>query len=207
MSDRVFGRACRHVRAFIAQAAGVSLLAALVCSCQSAPHQPARTTTTTTTTTPPPATTTTTVAPILRIQPLPVRPVRKSQLTTPEKCPATNPDPPAAPTATLTTCDIARTTVYTLGPEAMQLGLIHVDPPKSLTADFFEVTLILDPPSADAWATFTAAHLKDHMAFVRDNLVLEAPIIEDQVTSGRIALTTQTAQGAAQLAQLAGRPG
>jgi len=192
-------------RAFVSRLAGVSLLAALVCSCQSAPHQPAHTTTTTTT--PPPVTTTTTVAPILRIQPLPVRPVRKSQLTTPEKCPAANPDPPAAPTATLTTCDIARTTVYTLGPEAMQLGLINVDPPKSLTADFFEVTLILDPPSADAWAAFTAAHLKDHMAFVRDNFVLEAPIIEDQVTSGRIALTTQTAQGAAQLAQLAGRAG
>jgi hypothetical protein len=205
VSDRLSRGAGRQVRAFVARLAGVSLLGALACSCQSAPHPPARTTTTTTS--PPPVTTTTTVAPILRIQPLPVRPVRKSQLTTPEKCPPTNPDLPAAPTAALTTCDIERTTVYTLGPETMQLGLINVDAPKSLTADFFEVTLILDPPSADAWAAYTAAHLKDHMAFIRDNLVLEAPIIEDQVTSGRIALTTQTAQGAAQLAQLAGRPG
>lgn len=188
------------------QLAGASLVAALVGSCQSAPHPPAHTTTTTTTP-PPPVTTTTTVAPILRIQPLPVRPVTKSQLTTPDKCPPTNPNPPAAPTATLTTCDIGRTTKYTLGPEAIQLGLINVDPPKALTADFFEVTLILDAPSADAWAAFTAAHVKDHMAFVRDDQVLEAPIIEEQVGSGRIALTTQTAQGAAQLAQLAGRPG
>ena len=190
----------------MARLARVSLLAALACSCQSAPHPPARTTTTTTTT-PPPTTTTTTVAPILRIQPLPVRPVTKTQLTTPEKCPQTDPAPPAAPNAGLTTCDIGRTTKYTLGPEAMQLGLINVEPPTSLTADFFEVTLILDPPSADAWAAFTAAHLKDHMAFIRDDQVLEAPIIEEQVTSGRIALTTQTAQGAAQLAQLAGRAG
>jgi preprotein translocase subunit SecD len=186
--------------------AGVGLLAAVACSCQSAPQPSARTTTTTTTTTPPP-TSTTTVAPILRIQPLAVRPVTKSQLTTPEKCPQPNAAPAAAPNAALTTCDIARTTKYTLGPEAMQLGLINVDPPKALTADFFEVTLILDPPSADAWAAFTAAHLKDHMAFIRDDQVLEAPIIEEQVTSGRIALTTQTSQGAAQLAQLAGRAG
>jgi preprotein translocase subunit SecD len=142
----------------------------------------------------------------VRIQPLPVRPVIKSQPTTPEKCPAIDPNVPVAPAAPLSTCDIGRTTVYTLGPETMQLGLINVDPPKALTADFYEVTLILDPPSATAWAAFTAAHLKDHMAFIRDNLVLEAPIIEDQVTSGRIAMTTQTAQGAAQLAQLAGRP-
>lgn len=193
----------RGARAFIARFAGISLFAAVMCGCQSTPHPPARSTTTTTT---PAPTTTTSVAPILQIQPLPVRPVNKSQLTTPEKCPATDPNLPVAPTAVLTTCDIEHTTLYTLGPETMQLGLTNVDPPKSLTADFYEVTLILDPPSAGVWASFTAAHLKDHMAFIRDNLVLEAPIIEDQVTSGRIALTTQTAQGAAQLAQLAGRP-
>jgi hypothetical protein len=44
------------------------------------------------------------------------------------------------------------------------------------------------------------------MAFIRDNMVLEAPIIEQPAESGRIVLTTQTAQGAAQLAQLVGRP-
>lgn len=128
--------------------------------------------------------------------------------TTPAvKCPAIDPTVPVPPTDGLTTCDIARATVYTLGPEAMQLGLINVDPPKSLTADYYEVTLVLDPASASAWAAFTGEHPKDHIAFIRDNLVVEAPIIEEQVTSGRIALTTQTAQGAAQLAQLVGRPG
>lgn len=181
----------------------LALLAAVMCGCYSAPHQAAHSTSTTTTTLAPPPLP---PAPIVRIQPLPVRPVIKSQPNTPEKCPAIDPNVPVAPAAPLRTCDIGRTTVYTLGPEAMQLGLINVDPPKALTADFYEVTLILDPPSATAWAAFTAAHLKDHMAFIRDNLVLEAPIIEDQVTSGRIAMTTQTAQGAAQLAQLAGRP-
>ena len=131
----------------------------------------------------------------------------KSQPTTPAvKCPATDANSPVKPTDVLTTCDIGRTTVYTLGPETMQLGLVHVDPPKSLTADYYELTLVLDPPSAAAWTEFTSAHLQDHVAFLRDNLVLEAPIIEQPATSGRIVLTTQTAQGAAQLAQLAGRP-
>lgn len=193
----------RPGRGPIGRLACLGLLTALVCSCHSAPHQAARTTSTTTTTLAPPPPP---PAPIVRIQPLPVRPVIKSQPTTPEKCPAVDPNVPVAPAASLRTCDIGRSTVYTLGPETMQLGLIHVDPPKALTADFYEVTLILDPPSAAAWADFTAAHLKDHMAFIRDDLVLEAPIIEDQVTSGRIVVTTQTAQGAAQLAQLAGRP-
>jgi preprotein translocase subunit SecD len=146
------------------------------------------------------------VAPVVNIQPLAVRPVQKSQPTAPDKCPATNPNAPAAPTNVLTTCDLARTTLYTLGPEAMRLGLTHVDAPKSLTAGFYEVLLTLDPPSATGWASFTAAHLHDHVAFIRDEVVLEAPMIEYQVTSGQIALTTQTIQTADQLAQLAGRP-
>ncbi|MGD1174145.1 SecDF P1 head subdomain-containing protein [Mycobacterium seoulense] len=130
----------------------------------------------------------------------------KSQPTSPQKCPAIDPNHTAAPTDALTTCDIGRTTSYLLAPEALRLGLMHVDPPKSLTAGFYEVTLILDQASAAAWASYTAAHLQDHVAFIRDNLVLEAPIIEEPVASGRIVLTTQTAEVAAQLAQLAGRP-
>ncbi|GAB1811020.1 hypothetical protein MUNTM_00570 [Mycobacterium sp. MUNTM1] len=116
-----------------------------------------------------------------------------------------DPNAPVKATDVITTCDIGRTTVYTLGPETMQLGLVRVDPPKSLTADYYELTLVLDPPSAAAWTEFTGAHLQDHVAFIRDNMVLEAPIIEQPATSGRIVLTTQTAQGAAQLAQLVGR--
>ena len=181
-----------------------ALLVALICGCHPTRHQAAPTASTTTATTPP--TTSASAAPIVKIAPLPVRPVTKSQPTSPEKCPATDPNHAVVPTDPLTTCDIGRTTLYMLGPETMQIGLIHVDPPKSLTANFYDVTLILDPPSAAAWASYTAAHLQDHVAFIRDNLVLEAPIIEEPVTSGRIALTTQTAQGAAQLAQLAGRP-
>jgi hypothetical protein len=179
----------------------VILLGAVTCGCHTTQH-PALPTTSTTT--PPP--TTQSAAPVVNIAPLPVRPVQKSQPTTPDKCPATNPNALAAPTNVLTTCDLARTTLYTLGPEAMRLGLTQVDPPKSLTAGFYEVLLTLDAPSATAWASFTVAHLHDHVAFIRDDLVLEAPLIEYQVASGQIALTTQTIQTADQLAQLAGRP-
>ncbi|WAC89155.1 SecDF P1 head subdomain-containing protein [Mycobacterium sp. Aquia_213] len=177
------------------------LLGALTCGCHTTQHPaaPATSTSTVTSTIPP-------VAPVVRIAPLPVRPVEKSQPTTPEKCPATNPAAPAPPDSVLVTCDLARTTRYTLGPETMRLELTHVDAPKPLTADFYQVILTVDPASETAWAAFTAAHLHAHIAFVRDDLVLEAPMIQEHVTSGQIALTTQTAQAAAQLAQLAGRP-
>ncbi len=183
--------------ALVARLASVILLGAVLCSCRPPQHRA-----------PEPVTSTTTLpaAPVVSIQPLPVRPVQGSQLTTPDKCPATNPNDPVAPTAVLITCDFARTTVYTLGPQMMQLVLTHVDAPKSLTADFYEVNLTMDPPSATAWASFTAAHLHAHIAFIRDDLVLEAPTIEEHVTSGQVALTTQTVQAANQLAGLAGRP-
>ncbi|HEV7582223.1 MAG TPA: preprotein translocase subunit SecD [Mycobacterium sp.] len=184
-----------------ARLTSVIVLGAVACGCHAAQHPAAPATSTGTT-----ASATPSVAPVMRIQPLPVRPVEKSQPTTPDKCPATNPDAPAPPANVLVTCDLARTTRYTLGPEAMRLDLTHVDPPKALTSDFYEVNLTMDPASATAWASYTAAHVHAHIAFIRNDLVLEAPIIEEQVTSGQIAMTTQTAQAAAQLAQLAGRP-
>jgi preprotein translocase subunit SecD len=147
------------------------------------------------------------VAPVTRIQPLPVRPVEKSQPTTPSTCPAGNPAAVTPAGNVLVTCDLSRTTRYTLGPEEMRLELTHVDAPKPLTSDFYEVNLTMDPASATAWASFTAAHPHAHIAFIRDDVVLEAPIIEEQVTSGQIAMTTLTAQAADQLTRLAGRPG
>ncbi len=189
----------------VAGLASVIVLGAVASGCHTAKHPAAPVTSTGT----PPATkasATPSVAPVLRIQPLPVRPVEKSQPTTPDKCPVTDPGAPAPPASVLVTCDLGRTTRYTLGPETMRLELTHVDPPKALTSDFYEVNLTMDPASATAWASYTAAHLHAHIAFIRDDLVPEAPMIQGQVTSGQIAMTTQTAQAAAQLAQLAGRP-
>jgi preprotein translocase subunit SecD len=183
-----------------ARLATIVVLGAAVSGCHSA-QQHASTTTPTAMPAP-----TTTAAPPVNIQPLPVRPVQKSQPTTSNKCPAANPNARVAPSDVLVACDLAQTTLYTLAPEAMQLALTQVGPPKSLTSSFYEVNLTMDPPSAAAWAAFTAAHLHAHVAFIRDDLVLEAPIIEEQVSSGKIALTTQNPQAADQLAQLARRP-
>jgi hypothetical protein len=186
-----------------ARLASILVVGAALCGCHATQHPASPSTSSTTTAAPQ---TTPSAAPASNIQPLPVRPVRKSQPTTSNKCPATNPNAPAAPGNPLVTCDLAQTTLYTLDPEAMRLALTHVDPPQPLTSGFYEVNLAMDPASAATWAAFTAEHLHAHVAFIRDDLVLEAPIIEEQVTSGRIALTTQTPQAADQLAQLAGRP-
>lgn len=180
----------------------ILLIGAVTCGCHPTRHPPTTSTTTTLQQTVP---TTQPAASAVKIQPLPVRPVQKSRPTMPDKCPATNPAAPVAPGSVLVTCDLARTTVYTLGPETMRLALTHVDPPTSLTSGFYQVSLTMDPSSAADWAAFTAGHLHDHVAFIRDDLVLEAPTIEEPVTSGKIALTTQTAPAADQLAQLAGR--
>lgn len=177
----------------------VILLGAVMSGCHSAqPAAPAKPTTT--------APTSQSVAAAAKIRPLSVRPVQRSKAITPDKCPATNPNAPVAPADVLTTCDLARTTLYTLGPEAIQLMLTRVDPPMPLTADYYQVNLRMVPASSSAWAAFTAEHLRAHIAFVRDDLVLEAPVIQEPVSSGQIALTTQTAQAADELAQLAGRP-
>lgn len=194
-------RASALARTLLTRPVGVLLLGALTCGCHGAHHAAAPATSAT-----PPAPTTQPPPRVVNIQPLPVRPVQKSQPTTPNKCPAANPATPVPPANVLVTCDLARTTLYTLGPESLRLGLTHVDPPKPLTSDFYEVNLIMNPASADAWASFTSEHLHDHIAFIRDDLVLEAPIIEQVVSFGQIALTTQTAPAADQLAQLAGRP-
>jgi hypothetical protein len=141
--------------------AAVIVLGAVLCGCHSTQHRaaPATSLTPGTTKTTAPSATTQSVAPVVNIQPLPIRLVQRSKLVTPDKCPATNPPAPVAPTDVLTACDLARTTVYTLGPEAMQLILTRLDPPKPLTADYFEVHLTLDPASAAGWASQAADEL------------------------------------------------
>jgi preprotein translocase subunit SecD len=187
--------------------ASVILLGAVICGCQS-PQQSASPTSSTNTTAPTTTapTTTQSAGPAAKIQPSPIRPVRNEQPTMPEKCPATNPNAPVAATDVLTTCSLDRTFLYTLGPEALQLGLTQVDSPKSSRSGGYEVGLTLDASSATAWNAYMAAHLGTQVAFIRDDLVLDAPEIVETSTSGRILLTTRTAQEAGQVAQLVSRP-
>jgi hypothetical protein len=89
-----------------ARLATIVLLGAAVSGCHSAQHTASPTTSTAV-----PAPTTTTAAAPVSIQPLPVRPVRKSQPTTPNKCPVTNPNARVAPSDVLVACDLAQTTL------------------------------------------------------------------------------------------------
>jgi hypothetical protein len=182
--------------------AGVILIGAVICGCQSTQH-PASSTTSTNTSAP----TSQSVAPVVKIQPMPIRPVQNQQPITPDKCPPTNPNNPVAATDVLTTCSLDRTHLYTLAPQAMLLGLTYVDSPKpSETSGSYEVSLTLDASSATAWTAFMAEHVGTQVGFIRDDVVLDAPMIQEASTSGRILLYARTSQQADQVAQLARRP-
>ncbi len=168
------------------------VVAAVLCGCQSPQHSASPTSS----------------AAVAKIQPLPVRPVQKSQPTTPDKCPATNPNAPVAATDVLVTCDLDRTTLYTLAPEVMELGLTRVDVPKPEPngSTGYEIVVTMDASSAAAWASFTAANIGTGVACIRDDLAISVGVIRESVSSGKTALFAKTAQQADQVAQLARRP-
>jgi preprotein translocase subunit SecD len=186
----------------------VIVVAAVLCACQSPQHSASPTSSVLTTVPTSAPTATPSAGPVAKIKPRPVRPQLKSQPTTPDKCPATNPNAPVAATDVLTTCDLDRTTLYTLGPEGMELGLTRVDVPKPEPNGFsgYEIEVTMDALSAAAWASYTAANIGTRVGFIRDDLVISAGIIQESVSSGKTTLFAKTAQKADQVAQLAGRP-
>ena len=66
----------------------------------------------------------TSTTPALTIKPLSVRPVVSAFVTTPDQCPTPPPTPAEQP---LRICDITKTAVYELKPEAMRVQLTRVD--------------------------------------------------------------------------------
>ena len=189
-------------RVLVARLGSGILVGAVMCGCHSTQHPASPTS-------PSAAATTQSPAPVVNIAPLPVRPVAKSQPTTPDKCPATNPNAPAAPTNVLTTCNLDRTTLYTLLPQAITLGLTHVDSPTPAVgangASYYEVYVTLDASSAAAWASYMAGHIGQEVAFIRDDLVLSVGGIVEPDTTGKIVLDAPTAQVAQQVIQLVNR--
>ncbi|MET0757065.1 MAG: preprotein translocase subunit SecD [Mycobacterium sp.] len=126
-------------------------------------------------------------APAVVIKPLAVRPVVDSRGTTPEQCP-----PPAAhvpPTETLEACDIERTAAYTLGPVVMQLQLTRVDSAPLPIKNSYVVRVEMDTPSSAAFAEYTAAHVGQQMAFVRNGVVVSAPGITAPIISPAVELS------------------
>lgn len=131
--------------------------------------------------------TTTTTAPALTIKPLPVRPVVSAFVTTPEKCPP--PPESASPEDPLRICDIPRTAVYELEPEALTLQLTNVDTFRNPLTGAQTVQLTMTPESATQFGTFTAGLVGKQVAFVRDDTVVWGPKITAPIDGSVLQLS------------------
>lgn len=116
----------------------------------------------------------TTTAPVVTIKPLPVRPVVSAFVTSPEQCPPPDPVPPAEPARI---CDITRTAVYELGPEALQLQLIKVEAFRNPLTGVQVVQMSMTDESSKQFAAFTAERVGQQVAFVRGGTVVWGPKI------------------------------
>lgn len=141
------------------------------------------------------------------IRPLPVRAVQEARVSTPGQCSQQGPQLPVAPVDVMNTCDLVRTTAYVLGPQVSELQLTHVETMKSPTSDFHVVRFSLQPASASAFATYTAGHIGEQLAFVRDGVVLFAPKITQAINSQTLEISGDlTAQQADDVARMLRQP-
>jgi hypothetical protein len=120
------------------------------------------------------AVTTTSTAPVLTIKPLSIRPVVSAFVTTPEQCPVPPPTPPDKP---LRICDITKTAVYELKPEAMKVQLTRVDSFRNPLDGVETVQMAMTNESAEQFGKFTAGQVGNQIAFVRGNTVVWGPKI------------------------------
>ena len=119
-------------------------------------------------------TTSKTTAPALTIKPLPVRPVVSAFVTTPDQCPPANPVPPDKP---MRICDIAKTAVYELSPEALKVQLTNVDSFKNPLTGVEMVQMSMTNESAQQFTKFTEGQVGKQVAFVRGGTVVWGPKI------------------------------
>lgn len=117
----------------------------------------------------------TTTKPVLTIKPLPVRPVVSAFVTTPAQCPPT----PKAPAADkpLRICDVNKTAVYELGPEALRLQLTNADSIRNPLTGVQLVQMTMTNESAEEFGKFTAGQVGKQVAFVRAGTVVWGPKI------------------------------
>lgn len=142
----------------------------------------------------------TTTAPPLTIKPLPVRPVVSAFVTTPDQCPPPTPAPPDQP---MRICDIAKTAVYELQPEALRVQLTNVDSFRNPLTGVELVQMTMTDESATEFATFTKGQVGKQVAFVRDGTVVWGPKIgapiDGQVLQLSGELTPETAKEIARM--------
>ncbi len=116
----------------------------------------------------------TTTAPPLTIKPLPVRPVVSAFVTTPAQCPPSTPAPADKPTRI---CDINKTAVYELGPEAMRVQLTNVDSFRNPLTGVQLVQMSMTTDSAKDFGKYTEGQVGKQVAFVRGGTVVWGPKI------------------------------
>ncbi len=137
------------------------------------------------------------------ILPIQVRPVQEALVATAEQCPREGPPPVVGPSDILNTCDFKNTATYALGAQVMELQLTHVATAKSPMSQSDVVRLTMQSSSAAAFSSYTAGHVGEQLAFVRDGIVVFAPKISQQINSDTLEisgdLTEQQADDVARL--------
>lgn len=149
-----------------------------------------------------PVATPTSTKPVLTIKPLPVRPVVTAFVTTPEQCP---PPPPAPvrPDQPMRICDINKTAVYELQPEAMRVQLTNVDSFRNPLTGIELVQMSMTSESAGDFGKFTAGQVGKQVAFVRDGTVVWGPKIAGPIDGQVLQLSGDlTPEQAKQIAKM-----
>lgn len=142
----------------------------------------------------------TTAAPALTIKPLAVRPVESAFVTTPAQCPDPAETPPDKPTRI---CDITKTAVYELGPEALRLQLTNVDNFRNPLTGAEVVQLSMTNESSDAFAKFTSEQVGNQVAFVRAGTVVWGPKITTPIDGTVLQLSGElTPEQATEVAEM-----
>lgn len=144
--------------------------------------------------------TTTTTAPPLTIKPLSVRPVVSAFVTTPDQCPPPTPAPPDQP---MRICDIAKTAVYELQPEALRVQLVNVDSFKNPLTGVELVQMSMTDESAQQFGQFTAGQVGKQVAFVRAGTVVWGPKISAPIDGQVLQLSGElTPEQAKEIARM-----
>lgn len=174
---------------FMSALAAVSVIVPIVSSFMSARHHRD----------PIPTAPTTTSKPALTIKPLSIRPVVSAFVTTPDQCPPPAPVPPNKPARI---CDVDKTAVYELLPEAMKIQPTNVDAFLNPLTGVQLVQLTMTTESSEEFGKFTATQVGKQLALVRDGTVVWGPRIAEPITGQVLQLSgDMTAEQAKQVAK------
>lgn len=144
--------------------------------------------------------TTSTAPPGPQIKPLSVRPVISAFVTTPDQCP---PPTPVSADQPARECDIPKTAVYELSPEALRVDLTKVDSFQNPLNGLQMVQMTMTEESARKFGEFTAGQVGKQVAFVRDATVVWGPKITTPIEGQILQLSGDlTSEQASEVARM-----